>query len=259
MRMIFGRFVPGDSPLHNIHPRVRVLGFALLISAGLLVQSWRDLAVTASMVFIVVLASGLRFGDLFRDMWALRFLFLITLALHSILWRGEALLDLPFGMTLTAGGVQRGLFFTAKIALLAAFIGPLMRTTHPAAWADLFNFGSLRVGWFGRFSAALALTLGIAVRFLPLIVEEAERIRWAQLSRGFRYERNLLKRLRSTGQLLLPLLNSSLDRVDGITTAMLARGYRLGSERTVYRKRRLKANDLVAMILVFAVLLLVIV
>ncbi len=257
MRIIFGRFIPGRSSLHRVDPRVKLLGTCVLISAGLLVGSWLDLVLIATMAVITVIASGSRYREALKDIWGMRFFYLVTFVLHCILGRGEALLDLPLGLIITTEGIERGLFFSVKIALLAIFIGSLMRTTHPASWVNLFNSGSGGSGLVGRLSVPLGLTLGIAIRFLPLILEEAERIRWAQVSRGFRYKDGLLKRVRSTGQLLVPLLTSSLDRVDGITTSMQARGFRLDSSRSKYNVKHLGMYDMMSILLVMLVVILV--
>jgi len=259
MRIIFGRFIAGRSPLHQVDPRIKLLGTCILISAGLLVGAWLDLVLVAATAVITVIASGSRYREVLKDIWSLRFFYLVTFVLHCILGSGEPLLDLPLGLSLTVEGMERGLFFSVKIALLAVFIGSLMRTTHPASWVNLFNLGSGGSGSIGRLTAPLGLTLGIAVRFLPLILEEAERIRWAQVSRGFRYKGGLLKRVRSTGKLLVPLLTSSLDRVDGITTAMQARGFRLDSRRSKYDIRRLGVYDMMSILLVLLVVIMVLV
>ena len=256
--MPFGRFVAGTTFLHSVDPRVKLFGTVVLISTALLVKSWWDLGIVAIIAIITIGSANVPLRHLIRDLWAMRFLYLVTIILHCFLWEGEVLVDLPAGLTITAHGIERGLFFSTKIALMVVFIGPLMRTTHPSVWTDLFKFGSGSGYFQKKLVRPLALTSGIAIRFLPLILEEAERIRWAQVSRGFEYRGSLLKRTRALKLLLIPLTVSSLSKVDIITTAMQSRGFHLDRERTIYRSYRLRMNDIFSIIAILITLLFVV-
>lgn len=254
----FGRFVAGTTHLHLLDPRVKLFGAVVLISTALVVKSWMELGIVAIIAIIATFSARVPLRCLIRDLWTLRFLYLVTIIMHCFLWEGDVLVDLPAGLKITARGIERGLFFSTKIALLIAFIGPLMRTTHPSVWTDLFKSSS-GSGYFQRkVIRPLALTLGIAIRFLPLILGEAERIRWAQVSRGFNYHGSLLKRVRALKLLLIPLTASSFSKVDIITTAMQSRSFHLDRKRTVYRSHHLRMNDFLSVTIILIALLIVV-
>ena len=254
-RTPFARFIPGGSPLHLIDPRVKLAGAAVVITSGLLAGRWTGLFAIAMAVVATALAARASWRDAARDVWALRYLYVVTIVLHSILSRGEPLLRLPAGVVISGEGILRGCFFSVKIALLAVLIGLLLRTTHPASLVAALESLPVLGGKSGA-PGRLALTLGLAVRFLPTIFTEAERIRWAQIGRGLDVTGGPVRRARSLAPLLLPLVASSLDRVDTITTAMQARGYRLDAPRTRYRPLKLQIRDGAAgLVIVLAVVL----
>ncbi len=229
-----------------LDPRVKLVGAVIIVSAGLLVGRWSGLAALLTVVVVAALAARASGREVARDVWFLRYLYAITIVLHCLLGAGEPILRLPFGIEITYQGFMLGCFFSAKIALLAVLIGLLMRTTHPAGWTAAVEAMS---GLGGRLAASarrLSLTAGLAVRFLPMFFTEAERIRWAQIGRGLEVTGGPIKRARSLMPLMLPLVASSLDRVDQVTVAMQSRGFRLDAPRTRYRPLKLHWQDAVA-------------
>jgi len=249
VRRLFGKFIPGATLLHTLDLRIKLIGLCILVSAAVAANSWLDLGMLAVLVLVTNSVARMPITESFRDFWSLRMLYIVTVLLHSILASGEALIQLPLGLTVTFQGIERGIFFAVKIALMTAFIGPLLRTTHPSAFLRMFNLGGGK-GIFNRMLAPLTLTLGIAMRFLPLILEEAERIRWSQVNRGLSFQGGIIKKTQSLIPLLTPLLTASLDRVDLLTTAMQSRGFSLAGKRTVYNVRQLLLRDYAALIVV---------
>ncbi len=157
------------------------------------------------------------------------------------------LLSLPLGLTLTRTGLARGGFFAVKIALLAAAFAPMLRTTHPGVWGRVLTIptvhraGGLVAAW-NRF----ALTLGLAVGFLPTLLTEAERTRQAQCCRGA-FQGGWLARLKDSASLVTPLVASSLRRVDLVTDALQARGFQPDAPRTTFKPSRLGRWDMAAL------------
>ncbi|MCF7810933.1 energy-coupling factor transporter transmembrane protein EcfT [bacterium] len=249
----FGQFIQGSTPLHRLDLRVKLLGVVVLTSSAVIASNVTDLCVIATMVLLAVAASGLPLSKLLRSILLLAPFYLITILLHSILTPGNSLIELPFSFNITYDGIKRGLFFSAKIALIASLTGPLMRTTHPSSWMHIFGSISLADSRIGRAVFPLIVTMGIALRFLPLIIEESQRIRQAQISRGMDFKGGIVKRAKSLRPLLIPLLSSSFDRVDRITTAMQSRGFSLTSSRSIYRSHSLKGLDIVVILLIITV------
>lgn len=253
VRRLFGKYSPGNTLLHTLDLRIKLIGVCILVSTALVADSWLDLGAIAIMVLVTVCTARMPARELIKDFWALRLLYLVTVLLHSVLSSGQMLLQLPFGLTVTVQGIERGFFFASKIALLTAFVGPFMRTTHLSSFLRLFNPGGGRIKILRRIFTPLTLTFGIAIRFLPLILEEVERIRWSQVSRGLNFRGGIIRKAKTLTPLLTPLLSASFDRVDVITTAMQSRGFSLSRERTNYNRVRLGAKDYLTLLLVIVV------
>jgi len=246
----FGRFAPGKSILHCMDPGVKLIGAVLLVTVGFFSRSFFDLMVVAAIISLALIASNPSRRSVLQDFRALFLLYLVTILLHSVLNPGRALFELPFGLVITIEGLQRGLF----IALIAVLVGALLRTTHPAVWNVSLG---LRARWLKplrRLIQPFALTFSLALRFLPLLIEEADRIRMAQISRGFRPGGGLIRRIQSLKALLIPMVVSSLDKVDTITIAMQSRGFRIGAERSRYSNQKFAWFDYAALILFIAVI-----
>ena len=245
----FARYIPGTTKLHGLNPGVKLLCLIIMLSTVLLARTWMDFTPIICIAALAVLIAEISSRMIIRDLWGFRLLYLVTFVLHCMLTSGEALIDLPLGIKITSEGIERGIFFSTKIALLAALLGPVMRTTHQSEWSNILDVTSSRNKILRRLLAPFSFTLGVAVRFLPLILHETERIRSAQVSRGFSYRGGLIKRVRSMRELMIPLFTATLDRVENITQAMQARGFRLGAQRTIYRPKRIGFMDLTALLL----------
>jgi energy-coupling factor transport system permease protein len=245
--------MPGSTLLHRLDLRIKLLGVVSLTSSAVIAKDVSDLFVIAAMVFLTVAASGMPLRELLRSILLLLPFYLITILLHSILTPGHPLVELPFSLDITSVGIKRGLFFSVKIALIASLTGPLMRTTHPSSWLHMFGSTSPANSRFDRVIFPLIVTMGIALRFLPLIIEESQRIRQAQESRGMDFKGGIVKRAKSLKPLLIPLLSSSFDRVDKITTAMQSRGFSLTGNRSIYRSHSLKGHDIAVILLIIFV------
>jgi len=250
--MPFGRFRLGSSVLHRLDPRAKLLGLATVMMGGLLAQSWTAFAFPAAAVIASAALSNPARGDIRRDVWSLRFFYLLTLLLHLLFTRtGEALAGIG-GVGFTSGGLNAGLFFSVKIASLAVLAGAVNRTTHPASWSKAVEAMTPSRGWLQRIIGRPELVMGLALRMLPTMLAEAERIRTAQIARGLNPRMGgIVRRIRNLLPLAAPLLNATLRRADVLSDAMLARGYRLDAPRTSWRPLRLQCFDWFAMIFSF--------
>ena len=238
----FGQFLSSDTFLHRVDPRIKLIGMIVLMTAAVITNRWIGLGILMVVAMSANYVARVPLREIVRNWWVLRYFFVITLLLHSIFGIGDSLLQLPFGLAITEDGVVRGIFFVVKITVLASLIGPVMRTTHPALWGVAIE----RMMPKRRHLQHFALTLGLAVRFLPMLLMEAQRIRSAQIGRGLKTTGGLIQRVRSMVPLLAPLVMASFQRADNITAAMQARGYRLDHIRSQYRPLKLNPRDAVA-------------
>lgn len=250
IRVPFGNYQSGDSILHRLDPRIKIIGVSVLVSFALVVCDWIRLLPFGLVTLLANAGARTNARILLRDIRSLTLFYVMTVVLHSILTPGEPLIELLPGFTVTIDGLFRGLFFSVKIALLAALFGPLMRTTHPAEWARAVEGlvpGSEKMG---RILRRLSIILGLAMRFLPTLVREAERIRWAQVGRGLQLGGGMIRRAKSLVPLIMPLLVESIRKAEQVSLAMQARGFRIDAPRSDYKPLKMKAIDVGASLVV---------
>lgn len=245
----FGHFTPGESGLHKLDPRAKMISAMVLTVAAVLVQHWTGLAILALPVVIAVAAGWWRPEWLWRDIRALWLFYLLTVVIHLIVGGGIRW-NAAFRSDACLTALSRGAFFSGRIALLAVAAGMMLRTTHPADWVRAMETAVPQRGFLALPLRRLALVFGLAVRFLPLTLAEAERIRTAQLNRGLEVGGGLIQRVRSLIPLAVPLVAGTLDKADGITTALIVRGYDLHKPRTCYQPLKLGWRDAAALVVI---------
>jgi energy-coupling factor transport system permease protein len=184
---------------------------------------------------------------LLRNLRPFLWLFAFTLALHALVTPGTYLWAAPrFGLHVSREGLGSGAFFTARLAAVITTASLFTLTTAPL---ELTGGLERLLGPFRRIGLPaheLAMMISIALRFIPVLVEEAERLRKAQLARGADFGGGPIRRARQLVPLLVPLFVSSFERADRLALAMESRGYRGGEGRTSYHELRLHGRDLVA-------------
>lgn len=239
-----GGFRPGDSTLHGLDPRAKLAAGAATLVGVVLAKSWSGVGLLAGLALAATALGGISGRELARDLWSFRLFYLLTFLLHALLDRGGTPAFSLIGIVVTREGLAAGLFFSAKIALLAVLGGALARTTHPAHWSKALEALLPSAGRFGRAFGRPGLVMALALRMLPTILTEAERIRLAQVARGLEIGRGgPLRRVRSLLPLAAPLLSATLRKADTVSAAMISRGFRLDAPRTAHNPLRTKGSD----------------
>jgi energy-coupling factor transport system permease protein len=239
-----GVFRSGDSILHRLHPLVKLFGLSLLLAGVVFADTPVSISLLLLAALILALSAGMSYLEIVREVRAFWFFYIITLLLHFLIDKGERVLFSLYAMNFTLEGLQAGIIFSVKIAAVALVGASVIRTTHPADWAKVFDrFGSSR-NVISRSFHRFGLILGLSLRMLPTILQEAERIRTAQIARGLEPAKGgPVQRTKSLLALIIPLLSNTLDRADSITSAMQSRGYSLEGVRTGYREIKMTALD----------------
>ena len=242
-----GQFVPGDSAVHRLDPRTKILAMIAYIVLVFLVQSMAAFAVPFLFVALALLLSGVPLsyvGSSLKPMrWLIAFMFLINL----FFTQGERVLFSWWIVRVTAEGVRQAVFISLRLILLVAGTSLLTLTTSPIALTDGLE-RLLKPLARIRFPAhELAMMMTIALRFIPTLLEETDRIRKAQMARGADFESGgLIARARAMVPILVPLFVSAFRRADELAMAMESRCYHGGEGRTRMRELRLARRDLYA-------------
>ncbi len=239
-----GRYLALDSPVHRLDPRTKLGVVFALTLAAFAAPSALALLLLGSFLLVAIALARVPWRLILRQFKAFAWLFLFTFGLHALLTPGRPVLPLPFSdHVLTAEGLRLGAFFTARLAAAVVAATLLTLTTAPTEITSGLEcfFNPLRR--FGFPASDLALMIAIALRFIPVLLDEAERLRKAQLARGADFGGSVLRRIKNLVPLLVPLLVAVCGRADRLALAMESRCYASRAIRTHYRPLRFGRAD----------------
>ncbi len=247
--LTIGQHYPIDSPVHDLDPRVKIIiTFVYIISlfvinifpAYILVVLFLALAISASKVPIKFVIKGLK---------PILLIILITFFINLFLTPGEVILKVFF-LKITREGVYQATFMAIRLVLLILGTSLLTLTTSPILLTDGIESLLNPFKKIGLPAHELAMMMTIALRFIPTLMEETEKIMKAQKARGADFESgNIIKRAKNLVPLLVPLFISAFRRADELAMAMESRCYRGGENRTRMRQLVLRKGDYIASII----------
>lgn len=245
--LTIGQHIPGDSVVHRLDPRTKIIGTALLITLLFTVDGFLGYLLAALAIAAVIHLSELPWRFVLRGLRPLLMILLLTVGLNIFLTEGEVVFRFLF-LTVTREGIARGLMMGTRLVLLIVGTSLLTLTTSPIQLTD--GIESL-LGPFRRIGVPaheLAMMMTIALRFIPTLLDETEKIMKAQMARGADFQSGgLMQRAKNLVPLLVPLFVSAFRRADELAIAMEARGYRGGQGRTKLRELRFGRIDAVAL------------
>lgn len=236
MPPIIGQYVPGDSIVHRLDPRSKLLAVFIFIIVIFLADNFISYGMITIFVAAAIMLSRVPFAFVLRGLKFILILVIITFLLHLFLTKEGDVIYQIGSWNIYSEGLIQGTFISLRLLYLVIFTSLLTLTTTPIEITDglesLMNpLKRLRVPVH-----EFALMMSIALRFIPTLLEEAEKIMKAQSARGVDFTSGPFKeRLKSIVPLLIPLFVSSFKRAEDLALAMEARGYRGGEGRTKLR------------------------
>jgi energy-coupling factor transport system permease protein len=237
-----GQYYPADSILHKLDPRVKFIGTIVFIVSIFLVQTWGYLICTGFLVSMIII-SKVPFKFMIRGMKAILFLLIFTAVMNLLLTQGEVLWS--FGiLKITKEGIFTAIFMALRFTYLILGASLMTLTTTPNKLTDGLEklFTPLKVIHFPVHE--IAMMMSIALRFIPIIMEEADKIMKAQMARGADFENgNIIKKAKAMIPILVPLFVSSFRRANDLALAMEARCYHGGKGRTHMKPLKYKGAD----------------
>ena len=255
-----GQYYPTDSVVHRLDPRVKILLTIGFIVGIFLVHSLWGYALTLAFVYLMARLSRVPFKMLMRGLRPLRFILILTFVLNLFFaGEGTVLWQWSF-ITITHEGLSRAVHYCLRLLFLVVGTSLLTLTTSPVSLSDGLELllSPLKVVHFPAHELAMMMT--IALRFIPTLLEEADKIMKAQMARGADFESgNLLARAKAMVPLLVPLFVSAFRRAGDLAMAMESRCYRGGEGRTRLRVLRLTRADLYASLVMAAFIGLIVV
>ena len=243
-----GQYYPADSFVHKLDPRFKILAVLAYIIAAFFVKTYIGLFVLLAFLTVAVAASRIPLKVLLRGLKAIYVLLGITFAFNALLSGGQTEYFRLWIFRLTREGLVRAVFMALRLIMLITGASLLTLTTAPIALTDgmerlLSPFAKLH---FPAHEVAMMMT--IALRFIPTLMEEADRIMKAQSARGASFdEGGLIKRAKSVIPLLVPLFVSAFRRAEELAMAMEVRCYHGGEGRTRLHVLRFTRRDAIGL------------
>ena len=256
-----GQYFPGTSVIHRLDPRTKLLGVILYIVALFLAKSWISYGVVLAFLILAISVSKIPPKSIVSGMKPLVVILIFTGVLNLFYSDGGLVLVKIWKLTITSEGLTRAIFMTSRILMLISGTFLLTYTTSPIALTD--GLESL-LGPLKKLHVPvheLSMMMCIALRFIPTLIEETDKIMNAQKARGADFENgSIIDRAKALIPVLVPLFISAFRRADELATAMECRCYQGGEGRTKMKLLRYGRNDfyafggLTALIAVVAVL-----
>ena len=242
-----GQFFPGDSVIHRLDPRTKLLALVAYIVALFVAKSWLSYGLMLVFLVTVIAVSKIPVKSIVRGMKPLVLILVFTGILNLFFTDGETVLVSFWVITVTLEGLLRAIFMMARILMLITGTFLLTFTTSPIALTDGLEslMGPLKVIRVPVHE--LSMMMCIALRFIPTLIEETDKIMCAQKARGADFETgSLLQRAKALVPILVPLFISAFRRADELATAMECRCYQGGEGRTKMKILRFKRWDMSA-------------
>ncbi|MFP4456046.1 MAG: energy-coupling factor transporter transmembrane component T family protein [Clostridia bacterium] len=255
----FGQFVPGNSIIHRLDPRTKILLTILYIIVLFSARGLLAYLLIAGFSLGIVLIANTGIMNVLRSVKPLIIIIFLTVILHSLFNKEGALLISIGPIDIHQGGLYFGLLMASRLILLITFTSILTLTTSPIALTDGIERLLNPFKRFGLPAHELAMMMTIALRFIPTLLNEAQKIMKAQQSRGADFESgNILQRAKALLPLLVPLFISAFRRADELAMAMEARCYRGGEGRTRMKILKMSKLDIYAFATMIAFCVLII-
>ncbi|HAQ40584.1 MAG TPA: transporter [Clostridiales bacterium] len=244
--LTIGQHYPVESPVHELDPRVKIIMTFIFIISLFLVESFKTYLIVIAFLAAAIKLSKVPIKFVIRGLRPILMIIVITFIINLLMTPGNVIFKLGF-IKLTEEGLKQAGFMAIRLTLLIMGTSLLTLTTSPIILTDGIESLLSPFKRFGLPAHELAMMMTIALRFIPTLLDETEKIMKAQKSRGADFESgNIVSRARNLVPLLVPLFISAFRRADELAMAMEARCYRGGENRTRMRQLKISKGDYVA-------------
>ncbi|MBQ1471096.1 energy-coupling factor transporter transmembrane protein EcfT [Eubacterium sp. AB3007] len=244
-----GQYYPENSPIHKLDPRVKIIAAVLYIIELFIVKDFSGFLVCAVALGIVVAISRVPLRFIMRGLKPIILILLFTFVLNIFMVDGRILFTIG-PLKVTDAGVYTAAFMAIRLILLIIGASLLTLTTTPISLTDGIERLLSPLALIGLPNHEIAMMMSIALRFIPTLLEETDKIMKAQQARGADFESgNIIARARSLIPILVPLFVSAFRIASDLAMAMEARCYRGGKGRTRMNGMRMKRSDYISIVL----------
>ena len=242
-----GQYFPGNTVVHRLDPRTKIILLTVYIVALFQATGWIGYALVTLAAAVCMVLSHISFSNIFKGLKPMLFIIVLTAALNIFYTAGTPIVE---GWIVTWEGLDRAVKMILRITLLITGTFLLTYTTSPMALTDGLE---LLLGPLKKLRVPvheMTIMMSMALRFIPTLIEETDKIMSAQKARGADFETgSLLQRAKALLPILVPLFVSAFRRADELAVAMESRCYHGGEGRTRMKKLQMERRDTVALTL----------
>lgn len=251
-----GQHYPGDSPIHHLDPRIKILLTMAFITTLFLVKNFIGYAVFGIFVVGVIALAKVPISYVLRGLKPLLFIIAFTAAINVFMVPGVEVFRIPkTGIVATYEGIYMAVFMIIRLIFLIMGTSILTLTSSPISLTDGIEHLLSPFKKIGLPAHELAMMMTIAIRFIPTLLEETDKIMKAQTARGADFESgNIFKRAKALVPLLVPLFISAFRRADELAMAMECRCYNGGVNRTRLKQLKIVSADIWSSVITIVVL-----
>ncbi len=241
-----GQYYPGDSWVHKLDPRVKIIATLLFIIELFIVNNFMGFAISAVAVAVIIAISKVPLSFILRGLKPILIILLFTFALNIFMINGEVIWSWWI-LKITKEGIRTAIFMAVRLILLIIGSSMLTLCTRPLSLTDGIERLLSPFKKIGLPAHEIAMMMTIALRFIPTLLEETDKIMKAQQARGADFESgSILHRVKSLIPILVPLFVSAFRIAGDLAMAMEARCYRGGQHRTRMHEMKLAGRDYAA-------------
>ena len=249
-----GQYFPIDSVIHRLDPRTKIILLFCVITLIFIIKTFFGYAVLLFLLVLCILLSKVNAIVVLKSLKPVLFIIVFTFILNIFFMQeGETIIRLWF-LNITPGGLSRAAFLAFRLIFLVMFSTFLTLTTSPIQFTDAIE-RLLKPLNYVRFPVhEMALMMTIALKMIPVLIEETDKIMSAQMARGANFKTgNIFKRIYGMVPILIPLFVCAFRRADELAQAMESRCYMGGHGRTRLKQLKYAPRDLMAYIMFLAI------
>ena len=248
-----GQYYPADSVLHKLDPRVKLFGTLIFIISLFIVDNLIGYLLATVFLLFSIALSKVPVKFMVRGMRAILFVLIIAVVFNMFLTKGETVLWEWWRFTLTMEGISQAGRMAIRLVFLVIGSSLMTLTTTPNTLTDGMEAGLGFLKYIKVPVHEIAMMMSIALRFIPILLEETDKIMKAQMARGADLESgNLFKRVKALVPILVPLFVSAFRRANDLAMAMESRCYQGGDGRTKMKPLKYHSGDVVAYVVILA-------
>ncbi|MFC5463401.1 energy-coupling factor transporter transmembrane component T family protein [Lederbergia graminis] len=242
--LLLGRYYPGESILHRLDPRAKLIGGCYFIFLLLLASNWQAYVLLWIFTLTVMRLSGVKFSVYYRGVKPLIWLITFTVFLQVLFTAGGTIYVKWGIITISSYGLVNGVYIFCRFVMIVFVSTIVTLTTRPIDLTDALNYLIRPLSKLKVPVDEISLMLTIALRFVPALLDETQKVMDAQRSRGTVFGKgSIVRQMKTLVPIFIPLFSSSLERAEQLANAMEVKGYQSGKSRTTFRKLSWRKKD----------------